>query len=192
MKCFTVTETAEWGIPIHNTSLMECDPALVLGDPGSRSLVPLGRELRCVFRDAMEEGLTDLRLLRAEMSTQGTLRFVKERNPKDYRGLIYMATECGPGGGLRLLANSYREELTRGRIRRVYDPFPPLGVEVLAGGVSSNGAPQGLLVMHPGSSFRVERGGELEGASPILIMTWSGSLLRCFPPKKYRETEAAA
>lgn len=192
MKLYTVAEEAEKGILIRDTGIMECNPTLTVGDPGSQTCVPLGGELRQVFQVARDSGLKELRLWRAELSTHGALQFIKERNPRDSRALVYVSTECGDGGMLRYFANSYEEAMVRNRVVRQYDTFPPPGVEAVAVGTSNTKAPHGLFIMSPGSSFRIERSGDLEGASPVLIVAWPGSSLRCFPPKKYQESAEAA
>ncbi len=197
MKCFTVAEEMSKGLRIRShTVLGRHDPVLTIGDPGSLTNVPLSRELLNVFNGAvtspemLEEfpGLTELRLMRAEVSTNAPLRLIRERNPKSSCCLVHVATDnVGP---LWFEANSYREEVVRGRVVRVYDPFPAPGIETVAWGMTSNGSPQGLFVMHPGSSFRICRQGDLQGASPRLIVAWPGSTLKCFAPAKYRQSAA--
>jgi hypothetical protein len=52
-----------------------------------------------------------------------------------------------------------------------------------------------LLHMKPGSSFCIRRTGELEGAQPVLAVSWSGSELKIRSPYKkpyVRATPAAA
>lgn len=188
MKCYTIREEAHKGINISNKSIMgETDPSLIIGAPSTMMQVPLGGDLRRVFQVAVDAGYDTLRLMRADIATQGVLRFIRERNQRDSRALVYVETESGGGGRLRLLSNSYEEYVDRGRVQRYYNFFPPTGVEVVAMGTSSSGCPHGLFIMSPGSSFRIERSGDLDDASPVLIVAWPGSTLRCFPPKKYQQ-----
>lgn len=191
MKCYTITEELERGLVIKSRSVIGShDPMLTVGDPGSMTNMPLSKDLLNVFNEAVTElGLTELKLLRAEVSTNAPLRIIKERNQKSSKALVHVATDSM--GPLWFEANSYQEELQRGRVERRYDNFPTPGVEVVAQGMSCGGNPQGLFIMQPGSSFRICRRGDLQGASPVLIVAWPGSTLRCFAPAKYRQQSAA-
>ena len=191
MKCYTITEEMHKGLVIQSKSLIGShDPMLTIGDPGSVTNLPLSKDLLSVFNEAATElGLTELKLLRAEVSTNEPLRLIKERNQKSSQCLVHVATDnVGP---MWFEANSYSEELRRGRVERRYAEFPPPGVEVVARGMSVGGNPQGLFIMQPGSSFRICRRGDLQDASPVLIVAWPGSTLRCFAPAKYRQQSAA-
>lgn len=185
MKCYTIREEAHKGIMISAKCMAgEVPPSLVIGAPGSMTVVPLGGELRRVYQAAHEAGLKELNLMRADLASSPPLRFIRERNPRDSRALVYFETESI--GRLRLMANSYQEYVDRERVQRQYDFFPGAGVEVVAMGTSPSGAPHGLFIMQPGSSFRIERMVDSPDDSPVLIVAWPGSSLRCFPPKKYQ------
>lgn len=191
MKCYTITEELQRGLVIKSKSIMGAhDPVLSVGDPGSIMHLPLSSDLLRVFNEAATElGLTELTLLRAEVSTNEPLRLIKERNQKSSSCLVHVATNnVGP---MWLEANSYEEELQRGRVERRYSSFPSPGVTPVAWGMCIDNNPQGLFIMQPGSSFRICRRGDLQGASPVLIVAWPGSTLRCFAPAKYRQQSAA-
>jgi hypothetical protein len=112
-----------------------------------------------------------------------------------------VATAAGVGGQLWYEANTFDEVVKnvwgRPRVVRAYNTFPGCvwadgasnqpAIEVLAIGHGENWEPQALLKMVPGASFRICRTGELCGLSPVLIVAWTGSALRVFPPKKYSQ-----
>jgi len=188
MKCYTIREEAHKGLIVRDRNLAEeVDPSLIIGAPDTMTQIPLGGELRHLFCKAAEFGWDTWHLLRADISTYGSMRLIRQRSKRDSRALVHVETESGDNGSLCFLANSYDEELRHGHVRRCYHIFPSTGVEVVATGTSESGCPHGLFIMCPGSSFRIERSGELEGASPVLIVVWTGATMQCFPPRKYQQ-----
>lgn len=95
-------------------------------------------------------------------------KLVPERNPRDRRALLHFRMAPGVGGHVVLTGNGSIEKIDgRGWVRRIPTPFPSLGIDILA-----RDGDEYLLAMTPGSTFRVQRSGKLEGAAPTTIVHW--------------------
>lgn len=203
MKCFSVCEIAELGLIAINQPLDGeiADPAILIGHGNSCTRVGVSRDQRDFYTKMLLAQIPLTRLLHAEIAHQPPFRLVKGRpNQCGDQCIVHIATAAGVGGHLWYEANTFEEieEEVRGRPRvvRAYNFFSPSpGIEVLAIGHGENGEPHALLRMVPGASFRICRNGELPGLSPVLIVAWTGSVLRVFPPKRYaslQETSEAS
>ncbi len=84
-------------------------------------------------------------------------------------------------------AASYTEDYSSKihRIRKKYNQFPPLGVDIMAYGGRES---EMLLMMVPGSSFKMFRGGDTDGSWSNMTVVWTGEQLRVYP--RYRRTAA--
>jgi len=122
-------------------------------------------------------------ITRCDVSTNEPFRIIRERRKSDV-ALVHVATRSS--GQLWLESNAYDEELLEGGrpcvVRRFHD-FPSVGMGVVSPGAGPNGEPQGLFLMYPRSSFRINRDQRPE----VLVVTWPGSTLKCFEPAKFRK-----
>ena len=99
--------------------------------------------------------------------------------------LVHLQVEC-PGGRVELTANTHTNVDREGRIVRVFNAFPDAGVEPLLDAeddyllAAVPEAAEGrvlskvelFMLMHPNSSFRVQRTGYLGSRSPELFVHW--------------------
>jgi hypothetical protein len=137
---------------------------------------------------AAEEGLEEpgggLKLETASLNTRYGLCLTPERRRSGH-ALVHVATSAGVDGALRYEAQAYDERVEKSQVVKAYQPFPPAGIDVVATGMGPGGEhePHGLIVMAPKSSFRLVRTGDLDDASPVLIVRWTGSRLYCEPPR---------
>lgn len=155
------------------------------------------------------------RIYRADLTRQGEeLCLVSEKDPGSREAVVLISTAPGEDGELRLTANTFREgvELERwGRhthlqVTKMWNTFPPPGVEIVncehievdENGVCRWGAawaergvqqapPPILLKMVAGASFRVWRSGDLGGAAPVFLVSWSGKELWTVVPRNYEK-----
>lgn len=145
-----------------------------------------------------------MRVVAADLSDNEPLRLIKERGDSS-TCLVHVATKAPLDGQLWFESSSWDEELEDTRwgkeVTRVYRPFPPPGVEVIATGLGPVGEPEVLLLMQKRASFRICRSGDPKSFGdgpddpqryPVLVVVWPGSTLRCFPPKKYEKERKAA
>ena len=93
----------------------------------------------------------------------------------DNWALVHVELNPGVGGQFRYMAASSSDVMGRKRVKQVYDAFPPVGVSVLTmGGIE----PESLILMLPGSRFRVLCTGKLEPELPrAAIVSWNGATL---------------
>jgi hypothetical protein len=148
MKFFTVTEKANIGISPSDLRVALDTPLQKLAE----------RE--------------DALLLTGDLFQQrGDLRVINEKHPGDKVALVFVATAPGEGGEIFLTANAQEEFLlSQYRVgRRVMSLEHALGVFVIQSDEFGT-----LLKLLPGSSFRIQRSGELEGAPEELIVIWTG------------------
>jgi hypothetical protein len=116
--------------------------------------------------------------------------------------LVHITTLAPIDGQMWYEANTWTEEIVetnRGEeVERTYGEFPSVGVEVLARGHGPQGEPHGLFLMRKKASFRIVRKGDPSTfdddpngpqRSPVLVVVWPGSTLRCFPPARYASRE---
>jgi hypothetical protein len=140
-----------------------------------------------------------VRLKRATLEAGKEYLLLRRCAPTKGEGqaLVHVCVAAGEKGQVFVSANAYDEVLERGRVGRAYKAFPGLGVQPLCTDTALEHARHGgefldlLVIMNQGSSFRVLRTGQLEGASPQLFVHWSGRELRCTVPGRYAEGRAA-
>ncbi len=108
-------------------------------------------------------------------------RIVPEADIQDRRAVVLVQTAPGLGGELHLFGNTVVERLDGlGQVWRDPAPFPPVGVRTAFEfeedyGVRSHlWCKRWLVIMQPGASFRIRRSGQLNGAPPELVVTWTG------------------
>lgn len=157
----------------------------------------------CVLRQA------DL----ADLGNRG-LRFEVEKDRNDQRALVYVGTRTAAAeqpmrhGPRDAVHNAVTftcgdpQRFVEGDgnfkfVRRAHPPFnEAVGVELLASElITEEGATwnEALLIMLPGSSFRIVRGGDIAGMVPEFLVVWTGHKLRTIIPQHYRGlTEAEA
>jgi hypothetical protein len=199
VRCFRVDEKASVGIPLATSEdglhievgdeNVKLDPELTKSIQAARSIV-LEKIRECLYTGKlgtqalseeeveelmdMEEQASDLLSLMYVDVEEG--KIVKERRPSP-KALVLVETAPGLGGRLKFKSTSFLEvyDTRSGRVRRQYrEEFPPPGVEVLAEGKSGDRGRCLLLQMIPGSSFRIERTGDLEGIPGVLTVVWKG------------------
>lgn len=172
----------------------------------------LGRHAKHALGLAQATGTP--RIYRADIIRQGEeLCLTAEKDPDSREAAVLMSTAPGEGGELRLTANTFREAVERehwGRhthlqVVKHWDAFPPPGVELLNTEhvkVDSDGVcgwqtswgeqqtpPPILLKMVAGSSFRIWRSGDLGGAAPVFLVSWSGRELWTVVPRAYEKKD---
>lgn len=180
-----------------------------------RFVLPLEPTLSHAAQLAMATNKDYNRIYKADvLRVKGDLVLGEEKD-KNGTGdaVIVLSTSPGVNGKLRLSANTFNERVdtkqwgkhTHRKVVRVWHSFPPAGVELLnpehvtidAEGICScnpeckaTGMPPILLRMVLGSSFRVWRDGELGGAAPVFLVSWSrgkdGNQLWTIVPERYR------
>lgn len=124
-------------------------------------------------------------ITRCDVSTNEPFRIIRERRKSDV-ALVHVATRST--GQMYLESNAYDEELVEGVrpfVARRFHDFPSVGMGLVAPGTGPNGEPQGLFLMYPRSSFRINRDQRPE----TLVVTWPGSTLKCFEPANRRHQE---
>jgi hypothetical protein len=135
----------------------------------------------------------------SDLNDKHPLRLIKRRTGPDGRRidndccLVHVATCSMREWGMWYESTAWDEELIQDRygerVDRIFKPFPSCGVDVIATGLGESGEPQALLRMKKRSSFRICRNIDHKQVddftSPVLVVVWPGSSLRCFPPKKH-------
>jgi hypothetical protein len=183
-------------------------------------VVPIAKAQYRAVRGALEAHIitpdTACHLVRADVVDAGEkgLKFELEKDESDQRALIYICTRTlatGEGmmrGGAPDDAVPNAVTLTsnealhvdngrgpRDRVQRVHKPFSEaVGIERLGVSlVSEDGATwnEALLVLQPGASFRVVRGGDVRDMVPEFVVTWTGHKLRTVVPERWRKREEA-
>lgn len=181
--------------------------------PAEMKVLPLCKAQYRAVRGALEAGLIDpespCRLVRADIANvKERPRFEIERDERDQRAFIYICTSTAAGEAPRgstpedampnavtLTSNNtlHISEGTgpRDRVRWVYKPFSEAeGIEridvalLTAGGATWNEA---LLVLQPGASFRVVRGGDVQDLVPEFLVIWTGHKLKTVVHDRYRD-----
>lgn len=170
--------------------------------------VDIDRKISQHAQLAQEAGWNRIGL--AEVVKNGDdIRLIESQNGFDLRAIVLLSTRAGVGGVLRLTANTFQETLidvpykgyTTQRIERVFDAFPPTGVELINnihvhldkrgvcrwqpdwGFTEEDSSPPVLLKMIAGSSFRIWRTGDVGDADRNFLVSWSGHELRTVVPK---------
>lgn len=178
MRCYTVHDQASQGLYIKPTPNGE-----VVVHVGDTQVKVKDHDIE---REFASSGRNLLLLDHARFTKSGFL--VHDRS-RSNTVLVHVDTMAGEGGRLWYEANSWSEVRTS-RVIRQYHEFPSAGVDVLAIGYGPGGEPHALVKMIPGASFRICRDGDLDGASPVIVVVWSGSVLSAFPPKKFQKKVA--
>lgn len=129
-----------------------------------------------------------MRLNSADLSTNEPFRLIKERNKRSDVALVHVETAATgqmwyEGNGV----TEFRVDCRRPYVGKEQHGFPSPGVETLATGHGGNGEPQGLFLMIPRASFRINRDQHPE----VLVVSWPGSSLKCFAPVKIRKKKDA-
>lgn len=204
MHCYSLTEQVMTGIVITRAS----DGYPHISTPeGCPFVLLLDKQLTDVVEripPAIEVTLADGRTV--TQSTAGPLWldhadvgfehgvFVLKtaRVPGPGQALVRIETAGGDGGRVFLTGNAYDERFIKGRVKWCYRPFPPTGVNPLVEStflerLRFEGAEMLdlFVIMSPGASFRIWRTGRLEGASPTLVVQWTGRTLHCRPTGGY-------
>ena len=187
MRCFEVAECVKPGlriarfpephVPMHRHDLIELEP-----------------KMDDLIRQVPGELKGDLVLRAAVVMLHGQqVRLGPEpANWRDDKALVYVYTPAGAGGTLELTANNYLEQFAGGRVEKVWQPFPSLGVSIIAGTaepvlLDDVATLELLLVLEAGASFRITRTGDLQGASPEITVSWRDGQLHTSIPHRYRQ-----
>ena len=125
------------------------------------------------------------------MSLSKDRKVVGMPRKNDRLALLLLFVAAGQGGDVTLSACSYQETVYEGeeRVKKLYAPFPPVGIEVL--GEVPEAAPwyggatilELAIVMMPGASFKVSRTGKVHAARPHTYLYWNGFQLVDTPKK---------
>ena len=184
MRCFTVREDVIRGITVQKDGEQ---PAVILGTGGEQSVLPLDREMADYFIRATEVlGTSELPILHAQL--RGNPPYLCRAAGRDPHALVLVQVPVPDGGSLWMEGTGFTELDDGARsVKREQHPFPPPGVIP----VDASGGDLLLLMTKRGASFRICRSGDLQGAPPVLIVTWSGGKLRVVVPRKYQQSSAA-
>jgi hypothetical protein len=202
MRCYQVLEEVKAGIPVVLGAGQEGHVCPYLPTPAGCSMRLLLDPQITSFIGSIPEQQVRLSDVHVEFG-DGYILFKGRkmyRSMRDRQCLVHVVTAGGEGGKVRLTSNSYATRLKGSKVpevQRVYDPFPDEGVlafctpeelERINAGVDYLDV---LLVMHKGASFRIQRNGGLEGASPQLFVHWNGEDLSMNVPRRYVDDRVA-
>lgn len=183
-----------------------------------RQIIPLARPQYKAMKAAIEEGIiqdgpcvlwrADLKEKRDGNAGETVLLFEVEKDPSDQRALVYLSTSTAPAqkGSQRgrlpddavpdavvLTADDFRRIEAEGRIKRFDKPFSEaVGVTVIAEEeIVQDGArwKEMVIMLLPGASFRVVRGGDMHERVPEFSIRWNGHKLRTVIPERYRNRQ---
>lgn len=202
MRCYTVRENKIDGIDLVE---YESDLYIQIGKPVG-SYIPLGKTLRdTVSKLNSEAGLTALpRIAKASFSSDGQ-RLIGETK-RDRFALVKVETSAGDNGRLIYTARSYDGYNGGGRVRHRHHDFvghdpalgplswegvPDAGIEVVACGMGPQQEAECLLILTPGGGIRLRRTGDVGDATPEIHVLWTGDILLCFTPKRFKKDRAA-
>lgn len=204
MKCYLVTgeypnlpdgssEPYTRFLRIHNCSE---GPGLMVGE----RFLPTGTVLAEDFKKHCgEEG--ELHLPFAKFSDDdGPMRLVgmkRDERDADYLALVHIAVHCPRGGRMYLRSSTYDEKLVEHdrmgpRIEREYQSMEVNpGVSLVRDSednvIINEDHTEFLVMMYPGSSFRIHREPEERVDTPVLVVAWPGGRLRVFQPESVRK-----
>jgi hypothetical protein len=211
MKLFAVSEPVDSGvIPtgiVIDTSLEKEGKVIIPAgmrwgsNTEGRQIIPLARPQYKIMKAAVEAGIiqdgpcvlgrADLREKRGGENGETVLLFEVEKDPSDQRALVYLSTSTAPAqkgsqrGRLPDDAVPDAVVLTADDFRRT----EAVGVTVIAEEeIQQNGArwKEMVLLLLPGASFRVVRGGDMREKIPEFSVRWNGYKLRTVIPERYR------
>src|SRR5262245_36292419 len=197
MRCFRVDEQAAVGIPLTTSPeglYIEVGDEHVMLDPDLTQRIQTAREQvllkikECLYTERIgihqltPEELEELMDMEEQAQDQLSLlyvdveegKLVRERTPSP-KALVLVETSPGIGGRISFKSTAFDEVCNPGSTRvwrRYREDFPPPGVQVVAEGENGKKGKCLLVQMIPGSSFRIERTGELEGAPGVLTVAW--------------------
>ena len=185
MKCFEVGEFATRGIRIERF------PAAHVHVLGSAPIL-LDAKLTSFVSQVPKE-LGDIVITEASpLFAGGTLLLASETSEwKGSKALVHIETHAGTGGTADLTADAWTEEVSNGKVVRLWRPFPPPGVKIVYGGevlTTDDGVErlELIVVMDEQASFRITRTGDLQGASPDIFVRWYGDNLVTRVPGRFR------
>lgn len=121
----------------------------------------------------------------ADVSTNEPFRIILERR-RESIALVHVETTSS--GQQYFEANAYDEYMPEGGrplVLRAFHEFPSVGIGVVARGSGPSGEPQGLFLMYPRASFRINR----DVSPEVLVVSWPGSSMKCFTPAKFKKRE---
>ncbi len=191
MYLFSLTEQVRPGIIVNRD-----DGASVTTPPFCSMILMLGQEL-ADFVEKLPPGVPWLKRAAATFNANVLVLKPERGRTQQAQALVHIQTAGGAGGRVFMSSNVYTEKLERGAVVQQYEQFPPVGIEPLC---KSEYADQLLfegvemldllVIMNPGSSFRLRRTGNLRDqhgtqASPLMFVRWNGHDLRCTRPRKF-------
>jgi hypothetical protein len=193
MFCYEIAETVD-GL----TYQWSADGYVRIPTPPGSMKVELHHDLQ----ELLEDAPADFRIYWAgvELNRDGLLLkpMQRRRAMQDKQALVHVVTFAGIGGKVTLTGNTYDEVFKNGVVIPQHRPFPPVGVnhlcseeqleQICALGMEALDC---FLIMNPGSSFRIHRTGNLEGASPQIFVHWKGGQLYTQLPRRYSERPEA-
>jgi hypothetical protein len=186
MRCFEVDDRVKPGVRI-----VRCpEPRVPLR---GRERLHLDPKLKDFIRKIPRKYEGDLVLEAAVLSYRDGSPLLSPEPPdwSDEQALVHVTTQT-LNGTVAVTSTRSLERSRRGRKRREWLPFPGEGVTPVLGRWPVNLGDGALslelvLVMEPSASFRIIRTGELEGASPEIVVHWSGGELSISVPSEFRE-----
>lgn len=185
MRCFEVDETVKSGLRVVRFP----KPRVPLR---GRDKIHLDPKLTSFIKRIPWRCQGDLVLLTGVLSTRKGQLVISPEPPEwqDSQALVHVTTQT-LNGTIAVTSNASVERQKQGRKAREWLPLPNdevtpvLGhwpVDLGEGALSL----ELLLVMEAASSFRIIRTGDLQGASPEIVVHWSGDDLTISVPTEYR------
>jgi hypothetical protein len=189
MHCWSLGEKAKLGIAINR----EEHPHITVPE-GCPLMLMLDKELT-EFTERIPPGVATLE--RAGIVFEHGVMVLKNLGnvASTRQALVRIETAGGVNGKVRLTAEAYDDDMQHGEGKKLRHPFPPPGVEAICTDEWKNKYRKGVdildlfVIMSPKTSFRIERDGQLEGASPEMFVRWTGATLFAEVPRRYRDYE---
>jgi hypothetical protein len=199
MRCYRVTERVKKGLLVHTEHEQGQVHPFIPTPDGCPMRLFLDTQLTAAIQSCDP---VELRLVSARVEfADGYILFRSAPRSHDRQAFVRVETAGGVDGQVKLTANSYTTALKKSghfpEVARRYAEFPDAGVVPFCTPEELDRVAKGvdfldvLLVMHKGASFRIERTGELDGASPELFVHWNGYDLKIDVPRRYREAAVA-
>ncbi len=201
MRCFQILEEVKQGIPVLIGKGEEGHICPYLPTPAGCNMRLLLDPQITDFIKTIPEHPVRLNDVNVEFGDgyivfKGRKRYGRLR---DRQCLVHVVTAGGDGGKVCLTSNSYVAQLKNRKVpevQRVYNAFPDDGILAFCTDEELERVNNGVdyldvvLVMHKGASFRIQRNGALEGASPQMFVHWNGEDLSLSLPRRYVARDA--
>lgn len=124
--------------------------------------------------------------------------FVPDRPERRGEALVHVLPFSSNPGSIRFWRDDPRNKTVKDeknghlKVTKIYEPFPGEGCTALCTGYGKEGAPEMLVRMVRGASFRISRDVAYDSDEPAeLVVVWTGGQLKLFPSKRRVHVEAS-